>query len=125
MLREKNTTTNIPVKDLLSARKFYEETLGLTPVDQEGEEVVTFKSGSTNISVYRSKYAGTNQATAMTWSVDNELDDIVKELKTKGVAFEHYDMPEMKEAGDIYSAPGIRVAWFKDPDGNILSIVGR
>jgi catechol 2,3-dioxygenase-like lactoylglutathione lyase family enzyme len=122
MLGNRDTAASIPVKDIRRARKFYEETLGLTPVDQMGEEVVVYKSGSTNINVYHSEYAGTNQATAMTWSVGQNIDSIVKELKKKGIAFEHYDMPEMKEEGDVYSDSGHKVAWFKDPDGNILSV---
>jgi catechol 2,3-dioxygenase-like lactoylglutathione lyase family enzyme len=124
MLRDNDTVTNIPVKDLRRARKFYEETLGLTPVDSMGEEVVVFKSGNTSINVYHSEYAGTNQATAMTWSVGNKVDGVVKELKDKGVIFQHYSMPDMKEEGDIYSVSGLKVAWFKDPDGNILSVQG-
>jgi len=48
-------------------------------------------------------------------------------LKSKGVAFEHYDLPELKLQGDVHVAEGadMKVAWFKDPDGNIFSIVNR
>ena len=69
-----------------------------------------------------SRYAGTNEATAATWEVPN-VDEMVNELKAKGVTFEHYDLPDTKREGDVHVAGGTRVAWFKDPDGNILSIV--
>jgi hypothetical protein len=55
--------------------------------------------------------------------VGEEVDAVARALKAKGVAFEHYDMPDMKREGDVHVGGGIRVAWFKDPDGNILSIV--
>jgi catechol 2,3-dioxygenase-like lactoylglutathione lyase family enzyme len=122
MLRNESAIPTIAVKDLARARKFYQDTLGLTPVGGESDEVVVFKSGDSIINVYRSQYAGTNEATAMTWSVV-DVDATVAELKDKGVRFEHYDMPQMKREGDIHIAGDIRAAWFKDPDGNILSIV--
>jgi hypothetical protein len=51
----------------------------------------------------------------------------VRELKSKGVSFEHYDMPGLKLQGDVHVAAGaaMKVAWFKDQDGNIFSIVNR
>jgi len=113
----------IAVKDLATARKFYADTLGLTAVGGEGEEVIVFRSGKSTVNVYRSQYAGTNQATAATWVVGEDVDNIVRELKAKGVKFEHYDFPGMKREVDVHIAGKIRNAWFKDPDGNILSIV--
>ncbi len=74
--------------------------------------------------MYRSQYAGTNKATAVTWEVGERLADVVKELKSKGVKFEHYDMPGMTLDGDIHKGGDMKIAWFKDPDGNILNLVG-
>jgi hypothetical protein len=87
--------------------------------------VIVFQSGKTKINVYRSRYAGTNQATALTWVVGDQLEDIVQALKTKGVGFEHYDLPGMTRQGDIHVAGDMKVAWFKDPDGNILNVINR
>ena len=89
----------------------------------EGDEAIVFKSGNSKLNVYRSKYAGTNQATAVSWNVGDHVDEVVRELKGKGVRFEHYDMPGMTREGDVHIAGGIRTAWFKDPDGNILNVV--
>ena len=124
MLGNRDATANLAVRDLKAAKKFYEETLGLKEVGAEGEELVVLKSGNSTINVYRSKYAGTNKATAVTWEVGERLQDVVKELKSKGVKFEHYDMPGMTLDGDIHKGGDMKIAWFKDPDGNILNLVG-
>lgn len=123
MLGKTNATANIAVKDLAVAKKFYEDTLGLTPVDAQGEEVIVMKSGDTLINVYRSEFAGTNKATAVTWTVGDQIGGIVKALKAKGVPFEYYDMPGITLEGDIHVGYGMKVAWFKDPDGNILNLI--
>ena len=123
MLGNKDAAANIAVKNLETAKKFYEDILGLTQVGAEGQELIVFKSGNSTINVYRSQYAGTNKATAVTWVVGGEMEGVVQQLKTKGVAFEHYDMPDMTREGDIHVAGTMKVAWFKDPDGNILNIV--
>ncbi|HEY6631007.1 MAG TPA: VOC family protein [Rhizobiaceae bacterium] len=125
MLANTNATANIAVKDLAVARKFYEDALGLAPVHEEGDEVIVMKSGDTLINVYRSQFAGTNKATAVTWTVGDKIEDIVGALRAKGVAFEHYDMPGTKLEGDIHVGHGMKVAWFKDPDGNILNLIDR
>ena len=124
MLNDKDAVANLAVKNLDAARKFYEVTLGLKPVEFEGEEVIVFKSGATTLNVYRSQYAGSNKATAVTWTV-GDVESVVRALKAKGVSFEHYDMPGMTRNGDVHVAGDMKVAWFKDPDGNILNIVNR
>lgn len=120
-----NAVANLAVKDLNAARKFYEGTLGFTEVAHEGQEVAVFKSGNSVFNVYRSQFAGTNRATAVTWSVGKRLDDVVRALREKGIAFEHYEMPGMKLEGDVHVAGDMRTAWFKDPDGNILNLINR
>ena len=101
MLGKTNATANIAVRDLAVARKFYEGTLGLAKVDEEGDEVIVMKSGDTLINVYRSEFAGTNKATAVTWTVGDEIGRMVEALKAKGVSFEHYDMPGSTLEGDL------------------------
>jgi hypothetical protein len=73
----------------------------------------------------RSQYAGMNQANAGTWSVGNEIDRLIEELKGRGVKFEHYDIPELKPVGDAYVNGTMKVAWFKDPAGNILNLINQ
>ena len=123
MLGKTDPTPMIAVKDLDRARAFYEETLGLKTLDTIGEEVVSMKSGDTRIDVYRSEFAGSNKATALTFNVDDIATE-VSDLKGKGVMFEHYDKMEgLTRNGDVYEGEGMKTAWFKDPDGNILSLI--
>jgi len=121
MLSDKDAIATVAVKNLETARKFYEGTLGLTMV-MENEEVLAFKTGQSTLFVYRSPYAGTNKATAVTF-VTEEVDDLVRTLKGRGVTFEHYDLPNLTLQGDLHVAGSMKVAWFKDPDGNIFSLV--
>jgi catechol 2,3-dioxygenase-like lactoylglutathione lyase family enzyme len=121
MLGKADATPMIAVKDLDRARRFYEETLGLDTKEVMGGEVLEVKSGDTLINVYRSEFAGTNQATALTFDVD-DIESEVRDLKNKGVFFERYDMPGLEQRGDLYVGEGMKTAWFKDPDGNILSL---
>lgn len=125
MLGDKDAAANIAVKNLERAREFYKDTLGLTQIGSEGQEVIIFKSGNTLINVYQSQFAGTNKATAVTWVVGQDVDGFVQQLKAKGIAFEHYDMPGVIRNGDVHVADDMKVAWFKDPDGNILNIANR
>ena len=91
--------------------------------DEWGGEGVTLESGDTLINVYRSEFAGTNKATALTFQVD-DIDREVSELRDKGIFFEHYDLPGLEPRGDLYVGEGgFKTAWFKDPDGNILSLI--
>ena len=122
MLGKTDATPMIAVKDLDRARKFYEGKLGLKAEEEWGGEGVTLKSGDTLINVYRSEFAGTNKATALNFEVD-DIDREVGELKEKGIFFEHYDLPGLTQQGDIHVGEGMKTAWFKDPDGNILSLI--
>lgn len=122
MLGKADATPMIAVKDLDRARKFYEDTLGLETKDDWGEGV-TMKSGDSLINLYRSEFAGTNKATSLTFEVD-DAEKEASELKGKGILFEQYDLPGLERRGDLYvGEKGFRTAWFKDPDGNILSLV--
>jgi catechol 2,3-dioxygenase-like lactoylglutathione lyase family enzyme len=122
MIGRADATPMIAVKDLDRARKFYEDTLGLEAKDEWGGEGVTLKSGDTVINVYRSEFAGTNKATSLTFDVD-DIEKEVADLKDKGIFFEHYELPGLERQGDLYVAEGMKTAWFKDPDGNILSLI--
>jgi catechol 2,3-dioxygenase-like lactoylglutathione lyase family enzyme len=122
MLGTRNAVANLATKDLEKSRLFFKDTLGLEEVGREGDALVTFASGDSSIYVYRSDYAGTNKATALTWEVD-DIDAEVAALRDKGVSFEHYDMEGLERDGDVHVGDGMKIAWFKDPDGNILSLV--
>jgi len=124
MLNTNDAVATIAVKNIDVARNFYEGVLGLTPQPASEQGVMSFRTGSTTVLVYTSQFAGTNRATAATWNVE-DLDRVIEFLKSKGVAFEHYDMPGVTRKGDVHVTGSSRAAWFKDPDGNILALVGR
>jgi catechol 2,3-dioxygenase-like lactoylglutathione lyase family enzyme len=125
MLGDIDAAANIAVKNLDAAKKFYEDTLGLKQVSAEGQELIVFRSGTSTIYVYESQYAGTNQATAITWVVGEDIENVIRRLKDKGVTFEHYDIPDMTRQGDVHVGGNMKVAWFKDLDGNLLNLASR
>jgi len=123
MLGSKNAGATLAVSDLERAREFYENTLGLEPL-QEDLGSVLYKSGDSVLLVYPSEYAGTNQATAVTWTVGDDFDATVEDLRAKGVTFERYDgLPDTTREGDVHMMGDLKGVWLKDPDGNILSVV--
>jgi catechol 2,3-dioxygenase-like lactoylglutathione lyase family enzyme len=122
MLGKADATPMIAVKDIDQAKRFYEDKLGLKPIHEMGDELFMLKSGDTTFNVYRSEFAGTNKATALTFGVDDIAAE-VRELKEKGIKFEHYDVEGLTADGDIYRGGNMKTAWFKDPDGNILSLI--
>ena len=124
MLGATDAIATCAVRDIERAKKFYEGTLGLSPLPSQEAGVLSYKSGKSSLLVYQSQYAGTNKATAATWAV-NDLEATVKELKAKGVRFEHYDLPGTTRDGDIHGSGRTKAAWFKDPDGNILAVVSE
>lgn len=125
MLSDRDVIATIGVKDIEVAKRFYEATLGLRPAkNQDQPGVLFYKSGKTGVLVYESQYAGTNQATAATWGVE-DIDGVVQALKAKGISFEHYDFPGTTRKGDVHIAGRMKSAWFKDPDGNILALVSE
>ena len=122
MLADKAAMATIAVSNIDTAKKFYEDTLGLKPTREMGQEVAVYQSGGSDIVVYHSEFAGTNKATSATWGVGNAFDSIVADLRKKSVSFEHYDMPGLTRQGDVHVSGTFKGAWLKDPDGNILHI---
>lgn len=125
MLENIAPTPMLAVKDVTKARRFYEGTLGLEPEPAGIDGVVQYHAGGSTFVVYESEYAGTNQATALTWVVGEELEKDIATLKAKGVAFEHYDLPDTVRKGEVHVSGEFRNAWFKDPDGNIHALASR
>lgn len=122
MLADNPAVATIPVRSLRAARRFYSTKLELPLID-ERPGVLTYQTGGTRLFVYESASAGGNKATAATWAV-KEIEAVVARLAERGVAFEHYvDLPDLTIQGDLHVGGDMKVAWAKDPDGNILSFV--
>lgn len=121
MLANHDAQATVAVKSLNTARPFYEDVLGLEPVGGEEASVQGYRCAGSVILVYESTFAGTNQATVVTWPLGDDFDAVIAELRGKGVRFETYDMPGAKVQDGVHSFGEMKVVWFRDPDGNILS----
>jgi catechol 2,3-dioxygenase-like lactoylglutathione lyase family enzyme len=109
-----------PTRDAKKARAFYEGVLGLKLVSKDKFALV-FDANGTMLRVASVPPYKPHQFTILGWDVD-DIDAAVKKLSAKGVELQQYGMPGQDKRG-IWTAPsGARVAWFKDPDGNVLSL---
>lgn len=122
MLNDSQVTANIPAGDLERARGFYADTLGLTPAAENPGGLIYTTSGGTTFFLYQTEYAGRAGHTIAQFHVQ-DVGTEVKELRSKGVDFQHYDMPGVSWDGDIASMGDMgHAAWFKDSEDNILCI---
>src|SRR6202050_2692023 len=110
----------VPTKDTEKARAFYEGVMGLRFVKDDGFALVLDANGIM-VRVARAPQFSPAPFTILGWQV-TDIEKIVTELQGKGVQFERFGFFEQDALG-IWTAPtGDKVAWFKDPDGNILSV---
>ena len=123
MLDKGTVTANIPAADLERARAFYADTLGLTPAHEMAGVMLLYRTaGDSWFSVYQTEFAGLAEHTIAQWHVD-DVDAAVRDLRDKGVTFEHYDLPGVEWDGDVASMGDMgKAAWFKDSEDNILCI---
>jgi catechol 2,3-dioxygenase-like lactoylglutathione lyase family enzyme len=120
MLGSTNIVAFLPIRDSEKARAFYEGLLGLRFVKDDGFALV-FDANGIMVRAAKMKDVTPAQFTVLGWQVNN-IEDIVGALEKKGVHFEIFGFFKQDELG-IWTAPtGDKVAWFKDPDGNILSV---
>jgi predicted enzyme related to lactoylglutathione lyase len=124
MLKDAPIIPYIPVADMVRARKFYEEKVGLVPREEYAGGVIYECGQGSWAFMYRSPGAGTSKASTAFWSVKDVAAEVA-ELESRGVTFEHYDMPGIKMENNIASGGGAKTAWFKDSEGNILAISQR
>jgi predicted enzyme related to lactoylglutathione lyase len=122
MLQNSPIYAYIPATNVARARKFYEETIGLTPKQEIAGGVVYEFADHTGCFLYPTKNAGTNKASQAFWQVQ-DVEREVAELKSRGVTFEEYDTPGMKTHDGIAVAGGAKSAWFKDTEGNIMALI--
>ena len=108
-------TANAP-----AALEFYRDVLGLRLVADEPFALV-FDAGGTMLRVAKVKEVAAAPYTVLGWRVEN-IREAARDLANRGVRFQHYDQMEQDELGIWASPSGAQVAWFKDPDGNVLSL---
>ena len=120
MLGSMKIVAFVPIKDAEKARSFYEGVLGLRFVKDDGFALV-FEANGIMVRAAQMKDFTPAQFTVLGWQV-YEIENVVRDLQKKGVHFEIFGFFQQDELG-IWTAPtGDKVAWFKDPDGNILSV---
>ena len=124
MLSNAMIAPTVPAVDLKRARKFYEETLGLKVVMEDPSPGIMLQCGKGTMLYVYQRGATKADHTVASFAVDG-VEAEVKELKRKGVKFEEYDIPAMKlkTVNGIATIGGMKSAWFKDTEGNILSVV--
>ncbi len=123
MFANTKATNGFAVDDIDAAKQFYGETLGLGTTDLSAEfGVMSIQlAGGRDTLVYRKDDFTPATYTVLNFEVD-DVDAAVDELTAKGVSFERYDGFDQDEKG-IARGPGPMIAWFKDPAGNILSVL--
>lgn len=120
MLGSINIVAFVPITDGDRARAFYEGVLGIRFVKDDGFALV-FNANGIMVRAAKMKEVQPVQFTVLGWQVP-DIEKMVRGLKEKGVHFEIFGFFKQDELG-IWTAPtGDKVAWFKDPDGNILSV---
>ena len=124
-----NVGTRLPAQDLDRARRWYSEKLGLEPTE-ERPGGLRYQIGDTYFALFTSAGAPSGEHTQMGWEVD-DLDDVVEDLRSRGVEFEEYDLPGLRTIagitlveGNYPSKGGVgeRAAWFHDSEGNLIGV---
>jgi len=121
MLADAPVSPSIPASDVERAKRFYRDTVGLK-VSIEMDQAVGFECGGTQLYVYATPSAGQAAHTLAGWTV-TDLEAEMAELRSRGVTFEEYDLPGIKTVDGVAEAGGMRGAWFKDSEGNILGLM--
>ena len=123
MLTNSMVAPNLPAVDLKRARKFYEEKLGLKVVMEDPSPGIMLQAGQGTMMYVYQRAATKADHTVASFKVDN-IEAEMRELKGKGVKFEDYDLPKMgiKTVNGIATMGNMKFSWFKDTEGNILSL---
>ena len=123
MLQEFPMYSYIPANDVARARRFYEGKLGFEPGEEFAGGVSYQFAGGTACYLYPADdAAGTSKASQAFWQVKG-LEKLMARLRERGVAFEEYDLPDMKTVNGIFADGSVKAAWFKDTEGNIMALI--
>ena|SRR5437660_9507067 len=125
MFKDTKAFSSFSVDDVQKAKKFYGETLGLEVSESYGGSLLELHvGGGMNILIYPKTNHSPATFTILNFPVDN-LEQAVDDLTKRGVRFEIYNEGDVKtdEKGISLSSEGPKIAWFKDPAGNVLSVL--
>ena len=122
MLKNSPIVPYIPASDILRARHFYEDKVGLVAREEIAGGVVYECGDRSWIFLYPSGGAGTSRASQAFWQVA-DVEAEVADLRRRGVVFEEYDLPGLRTVNGIATGGGTKAAWFKDTEGNIMALI--
>jgi predicted enzyme related to lactoylglutathione lyase len=122
MLKNARAQASLPAQDLVRAKAFYGEKLGLQPFEEDADNTRYQLRDGTQFNVFRTGGAPSGTHTQMAFLVEDIVAE-VRDLKSRGVKFEEYDSPGLRTKDSIAEAGDARAAWFKDSEGNVLGIV--
>ena len=111
----------VTVRDPERTKTFYRDILGLTLLSEELPFALVFDINGVMLRVSIDPNMVTVERTVLGWRVQ-DIDETVRSLTAAGAPFQHYSFMQQDELGIWNSPSGARVAWFKDPDGNVLSL---
>jgi catechol 2,3-dioxygenase-like lactoylglutathione lyase family enzyme len=121
MFKDSEAFSSFSVNDLKKAREFYGKTLGLDV--KETKEGLELQLAGNTVFIYPKPNHTPASFTVLNFSVE-DIDEAVDELGDLGLRLEHYDLPDLKtDVRGIAKGPGPKIAWFKDPAGNILPVL--
>ena len=124
MLKNSKAFSGFSANDIPRAKEFYAGTLGLTVSEDHGRLTLRLAGGN-NVIVYPKPNHVPATFTILNFAVD-DVDQAVDKLKKRGVRFEQYNQPDLKtDEKGIMRGNGPTIAWFKDPAGNILSVIEK
>ena len=121
MLSESQVTCMLPVKDLVRARRFYEEQLGLEPHGLRPDGKFIYRCHGTELALFPKPEGTKADHTALSFKVD-DISDAIAALKARGVKFADYDFPGFKTIEHVCVLGSEKAAWFEDTEGNILCL---
>ena len=120
MLSDKKLKAFVPTRNPKQARKFYKDLLGLTLISED-DYALEFDANGTILRVTIVQEFTPQSFTVLGWSVP-DISEVIKLLNQQGIECNKYDFLEQDKSGVWNSPGGSKVAWFNDPDGNVLSL---
>ena len=120
MLAHATIRAVIAAKDVQRAQRWYADKLGLNPIGEQAQGLL-YEINGTQFFLYQTSTAGSAQNTIAEFETA-DFDGTMADLRQRGVVFEEYDYPDFKTVNGVIALDGVRAAWFKDSEGNILAL---
>ncbi len=120
-LQRNQVTAMLPVKDMVRARKFYEDQLGLKPIGLKPDGKFVYTCGGTELALFPKPEGTKADHTALSFKVES-IGTAIRDLEGRGVKFADYDFPGLKTVNHVCVLGSEKAAWFLDPEGNILCL---